>query len=767
MNDVFIRFSRLRGRENAVLTKQYRLDDKGNICKVSAPNFTDGTAETICINKLSEIEGVIADLGSNECIALGIFDSSPCQIVTAGMLDENSLKAGTRSRTKQHMRQPPLGLALLDHDFSPYMPAHLRCETPDELMAILQNAVPELGTVTYSGTGSCSKGITITATNESYPAGGLHVYLPVKDIDLEALRQYLEAKLWNAGLGYIGFARNGAMLERCIIDLSVLSPERLIYEGDPILGEELSRRPREWQHREGTALTGDLNLTDDELREHEQRVASAKGKPENSEKSESLSFSYHETRVDALAAHRSISHDEARQLVPRQPVDGSVDGECFLDSNEVIEIQGLTLTISELCERGREFDQVAMPDPIEGSGYGLTTAKFYFNDGQSPCIHSFAHGVRRVYRLGQTDDFTPCDYEVIRLEEPLPATPTSSGNPLVEFSLRGMSGQLEKEFEDQVLLLGLIILMYQSSVIYAAPNTGKTLIILWLLINAIRQGKIDPSNVFYINVDDTPNGLIEKLKFADEYGFHLLAEGYNGFRANDLLNILAELIMNDQVKGVIIILDTLKKFTDLMDKRLSSRFSHAIRQFIMRGGTCISLAHTNKHRNSDGKPVYAGTTDIIDDADCAYLMYEINLDVDAGTKTVLFENIKARGNVARQVAYRYSIAEGRSYREMLDSVEPVDDIEASSLQHAAEIESDAQTLDAITECIREGIITKMRLAITAAKRSSVSKRIALRLIEKYTGSNPEIHRWTYTVGDRGAKKYRLLDSIPAGTDPAP
>ena len=184
---------------------------------------------------------------------------------------------------------------------------------------------------------------------------------------------------------------------------------------------------------------------------------------------------------------------------------------------------------------------------------------------------------------------------------------------------------------------------------YASPNTGKTLLILWLLMNAIRQGNINSYNVFYINVDDTPNGLIEKLRLADEYGFHMLAEGYNGFRANDLLNILAELIMNDQAKGVILILDTLKKFTDLMDKRLSSRFSHAIRQFVMRGGTCISLAHTNKHRNSDGKPVYAGTKDIIDDADCAYLMYEINLDVDARTKTVLFENIKARGNVARQV----------------------------------------------------------------------------------------------------------------------
>lgn len=766
MNDVFIRFSRLRGRENAVLTKKYRLDDQGRICKVSQPNFAGGTAETICIKKLSEIDNVIGNLGTNECISTGVFDNPSCEIVTAGMLDQERLDAGVRSRTKQHMRQPPLGVALLDHDNSPNMPAHLRCETADALMAKLKDAVPEFGTVAYSGTGSCSKGITVTATNESYPASGLHVYFPVKDMDLEALRQYLEVRLWKAGLGYISFARNGALLERCIIDLSVLSPERLIYEAKPILGEGLSRLPREWQHRGGTALSGDLNLSAEEIAEHKQRVARAKADPDIRAKAEQLASQHHEVSVNALAKHRSISRDEAKRLIPRQTAEERESAECVLDTNEVIEIQGLKLTISELCERGCEFDQMAMPDPIEGSGYGLTTAKFYFNDGQSPCIHSFAHGIRRVYRLGQTDDFTVCDFETITVEESRPPSPATSGNPLVEFSLRGMSEQLARNFRDQVLVLGSIILMYQSSVVYASPNTGKTLVILRLLIDAIQQKRIDPATVFYINVDDTPNGLIEKLRLGDEYGFHMLAEGYNDFRANDLLNILTELIMSDQAKGMILILDTLKKFTDLMDKRLASRFSNVIRKFVLRGGTCISLAHTNKHRNRDGKPVYAGTTDIIEDADCAYLMYEINLDVDAGTKTVLFENIKARGNIARQVAYRYNIVEDLSYREMLDSVEMVDDIELSSLQQAAEVESDAQTLNAITECIREGIDTKMRLADTAAKRSGVSKRTALKLIEKYTGSNPEKHRWRYTVGERGAKTYRVLHSITAGTDPA-
>jgi len=40
-----------------------------------------------------------------------------------------------------------------------------------------------------------------------------------------------------------------------------------------------------------------------------------------------------------------------------------------------------------------------MPDLIEGSKYGLITAKLFYNNGIFPCIHSFAHGLNTVYRL--------------------------------------------------------------------------------------------------------------------------------------------------------------------------------------------------------------------------------------------------------------------------------------------------------------------------------------------------------------------------------
>ena len=214
--------------------------------------------------------------------------------------------------------------------------------------------------------------------------------------------------------------------------------------------------------------------------------------------------------------------------------------------------------------------------------------------------------------------FEVCNCEVLPDIKPIPTTPDKYGHPLSRYSLKGKSEFLEREAVQQKPLLGNLALMGQSTVFYAAPNTGKTLIILWLLSRAIEAGLIEPSKVFYINVDDSQAGVIQKLRLAEQHSFHLLAEGNCGFRSNDLLSILNDLILTDQCNGVVIILDTLKKFTDVMDKHASTEFSKVIRRFVMKGGTCISLAHVNKNTGADGRPVYAGTSDVLEDADCAY-----------------------------------------------------------------------------------------------------------------------------------------------------
>lgn len=337
----------------------------------------------------------------------------------------------------------------------------------------------------------------------------------------------------------------------------------------------------------------------------------------------------------------------------------------------------------------------------------------------------------------------------------LPTEPKKRvGNALDQYSLRGRSAELEKHAVEQVPVLGQLALKGQATILYAAPNTGKTLITLALLIEAIKSHRIDPLSVYYLNMDDTSTGLAEKSRIADEYGFNVLADGKQGFTAGAFKSVVEDLVASDKCKGVIVVLDTLKKFVDLMDKKGSSGFTTVIRLFILKGGTVIGLAHTNKMPGQDGKPIYGGTSDFMDDFDCGYILRTISSQ--GGKRVVEFENKKNRGNVAPSASYSYSTERGSSYGEILASVELVDDMELAPLNQAEAIKSDAAAIGAVEACIREGTNAKMLLADAVAKRAGCSKRIAIQILEKYTGDNPAYHKWKFTVGPRGAKVFALL-----------
>lgn len=401
-----IRLTRLRGPKNARLTKRYFIDPCGKVVKDSHPLFCDGEAETHNIARLSDIESIITNLRINECISTGIFDIDKCHIIGNDQLDDKSIIDGERSRSKQYMKQPHRGLVLLDHDPHQLMPEPLRCSSPEALIAKLAEAIPAFENVGFAGSTSCSSGISTEDLEPYEGGGGLHVYLALVGGDLQSLRRYLQVKLWNARLGYIAFAKNGAMLIRHIVDLSVLSEERLIYEATPELGKGLVRQPREWQHREGPDLSGPFDVSDAEIAEYEQGVSRARKDPKAIAEGERLQDLYHGTKVKELAAKKSIPVDEAAKLLPRQSLADRESTRWTLDLNHIVEINGEFLTVEEVLARGAELDGTAMPDPIEGSEYGLTTAKYFYNDGINPCIHSFAHGLNVNYLLKQIEPLT-------------------------------------------------------------------------------------------------------------------------------------------------------------------------------------------------------------------------------------------------------------------------------------------------------------------------------------------------------------------------
>ncbi|MDM4766166.1 PriCT-2 domain-containing protein [Pelomonas sp. SE-A7] len=331
--------------------------------------------------------------------------------------------------------------------------------------------------------------------------------------------------------------------------------------------------------------------------------------------------------------------------------------------------------------------------------------------------------------------------------------------PLARFSLRGKSEELEKQLLEQEQALGPIALTGQATVIFAPPNTGKTLLTLHLLTVSLGDGSLDAGNVYYINMDDTAKGLVEKLKIADTYGFHMLADGHLGFRGSMFLTILNDLVTKSDPKGMVIILDTAKKVADLMSKSQMAEFTQAVRRFVSKGGTLIALAHTNKNRTASGKLVYAGTSDLVDDFDCAYIVDSLPWTGVEPGKVIELKNIKRRGDVPDTLAYRYSTALGKPYSQILASVVevPSDDL-AKSKAEAAEV-SDAVVITAIKACIGDGITKKMDLARAAAERARVGRNAAIEVIDRYDGSGQQ-QLWAYSVGERGAKNYSLISAGP-------
>lgn len=331
-----------------------------------------------------------------------------------------------------------------------------------------------------------------------------------------------------------------------------------------------------------------------------------------------------------------------------------------------------------------------------------------------------------------------------------------------DFIVTESSADMEARMLADKYVLASLAIMGQATVFYGGPNVGKTLLILWLLIERIKAGEIDPADLYYINADDTYKGLVEKKKLAEKYGFNMLVPGIGGFRPAMLPVILSNRARQKTASGCIVILDTLKKFTDLMSKKVGSEFGEYSREFIANGGTAIYLAHVNKYKNEDGESIHAGTTDIVDDSDCAYIM---DLIEDNGSlRTVKFRNIKDRGDVVQVATYGYkSKADGNPlpYIDLFNSVREITATEAKQAEKRAAIADrlaiNHELIVAIQDVMRggatlQGDILKSVNEATAAGRGKIHK-----VLTYHTGTDRcSGHRWTCTVGERNAHIYTLL-----------
>jgi hypothetical protein len=223
------------------LTKRIALTTDGKIASDgSACTMARGRARRVWIGGVGELAGLIEGLASHQAIALGALrDGLPDDV---GIVTKRALKAGiaandTVARTGNNLAYRPgrPALVLFDYD-TKGMPGAVAqpLDAAGGFWAALSSV---LATAGYLLRLSTSAGLARTDTGATFPgSGGLHGYVTIADgTDAVRFLKALHARCWLAGLGWFNVGAAGQLLERSIVDRMVGAPERLVFEGPPVV----------------------------------------------------------------------------------------------------------------------------------------------------------------------------------------------------------------------------------------------------------------------------------------------------------------------------------------------------------------------------------------------------------------------------------------------------------------------------------------------------------------------------------------------------
>lgn len=278
---------------------------------------------------------------------------------------------------------------------------------------------------------------------------------------------------------------------------------------------------------------------------------------------------------------------------------------------------------------------------------------------------------------------------------------------------------------------------------YMSPgNGGKTTIFVYLCEKLAEQGL----NVLYINVDGSPADLKRHYEHASVHGYKVIApDAKTGKSTEDVLAIFEAIAMGEaRCDDVVIVIDTLKKFLDVINKQHSKKFYKMLRAITVKGATICLLGHTNKYAGEDGKIIYEGTGDTRNDVD--ELIY---LDSCPNTYKNTLE-VTTRPDKVRAEFHPRSFIIQLPDRQVTESPSPINIL----------ANEDKKMLELMNEAIGSGLHSQQDIVAYVESRTSHStKKIRTRLI-KFSQNNPPdiVARKT---GVRKEISYELAPVMPS------
>jgi len=304
-----------------------------------------------------------------------------------------------------------------------------------------------------------------------------------------------------------------------------------------------------------------------------------------------------------------------------------------------------------------------------------------------------------------------------------------------------MSLEEAGELSDPEFIVDGLIVAGHLVVVAAEPNGGKTTIIFALSADMVKRGY----QVVYINADISAGDAKDFIETAHERDIKLLLPDMKvGKSMGDIVSNLAR--MNSaavDLSNHVFVFDTFKKMCDVINKRSAKLLLGLLRSMTAKGATIILLAHTNKYKDADGKPIYEGTGDLRSDVDeLIYLIPEKHQD---GSMTVSAEPDKTRAQIEKMT---FSISPDRQVTR-LDEFEDVAQRRALRLR----MELDQEAIERITEAIEAKHIKQCDIIEFCAEHG-VSKRKVVACLKHYAGGESPL--WKVERGfERNAKFYQL------------
>jgi hypothetical protein len=391
-------------KDGGPLTKQISLSPDGTLVKDgSACVMTHGTAMRVRIAGVDALATLIEDLTASQAIALGALRADlrdNVEVTTKKRVVNGVARPDIIARTGDNIIYNGPAYALLDHD-SKGMPPAVEAELQrlGGFWPVLLTILPDLAQVARVERHSTSAGLFRSDTGERLSgSNGKHVYIEVKDgNDSKRFLRALHDRCWLAGLGWMMVSTSGTLLERSIVDRMVGGPERLVFEGGPVLVPPLQqdKESRRVIAVNGVALdtvavcpqpTRVEQARLDELKARErERLAPQMAKARES---------FVEAQAKRLVESTGITEKIARQVIVRQ-CEGVLRPDVVLPFDDP-ELAGRT--VGEVLANPEFYKGETLADPLEGVAYGPCVAKIMRRADGTPWIHSFAHG-RTTYAL--------------------------------------------------------------------------------------------------------------------------------------------------------------------------------------------------------------------------------------------------------------------------------------------------------------------------------------------------------------------------------